>query len=57
MKRKDLKSLKLNKKSISNFSSRELNGGMSRSQCDSQCGYSCTPALCKPKGQLDAPLG
>lgn len=47
MKRRNLKLLKLNKKSISNLKNEELKGGMSRSQCDSACGYSCTPALCK----------
>ena len=57
MKTKNLKSLKLNKKSISNFKTDELTGGMSISQCNSQCGFSCTPALCKPKDKLDAPIG
>ncbi|PTX59468.1 hypothetical protein C8N46_10957 [Kordia periserrulae] len=46
MKKKNLKLLKLSKKSIANFNERKLKGGMSRSQCNSQCGYSCDPNLC-----------
>ncbi|WP_298423054.1 hypothetical protein [uncultured Kordia sp.] len=51
MKRKNLKSLKLNKKSISTLEN--FIGGLRApldsnqgSQHDSKCGYSCTPALC-----------
>ncbi|AXG69461.1 hypothetical protein KORDIASMS9_01683 [Kordia sp. SMS9] len=47
MKKRNLRLLNLNKKSISNFKNEALKGGMSRSQCDSACGNSCTPALCK----------
>jgi hypothetical protein len=49
MKKKTLKSLQLNKKSVSNLS--KLEGGQfeafrTGSQNDSRCGYSCDPNLC-----------
>lgn len=51
MKKRNLKSLKLNKESISTLEN--LKGGKDApihpnqgSQHDSKCGYSCTPALC-----------
>lgn len=51
MKKRNLKSLKLNKNSISTLVN--LKGGKETpvdsnqgSQHDSRCGYSCTPALC-----------
>jgi hypothetical protein len=46
MKKKNLKVLKLSKKSISNFNTQKAKGGQSISQCNSQCGYSCSPNLC-----------
>lgn len=46
MKKKNLKSLQLNKKAISNFNDEKIKGGQSISQCNSQCGYSCSPTLC-----------
>lgn len=63
MKKRDLKSLRLNKKSISNLRHEAIVGGLmstpqgcSGSQNDSQCGLSCDPALCKPKDDLRPPL-
>ncbi len=63
MKKRDLKSLRLNKKSISNLRHEVIVGGLmstpqgcSGSQNDSQCGLSCDPALCKPKDDLRPPL-
>ncbi len=51
MRKRNLKSLKLNKESISTLAN--LKGGKNApvdsnqgSQHDSRCGYSCTPALC-----------
>lgn len=49
MKKKNLKSLKLSKKSVSSLNN--LEGGRlapcsSGSQNNSQCGYSCDPNLC-----------
>lgn len=49
MKKKNLKSLQLNKESVANLD--KLKGGSrlengSGSQNNSQCGYSCDPNLC-----------
>ncbi|WP_299216511.1 hypothetical protein [uncultured Dokdonia sp.] len=50
MKKKNLKSLKLNKESVANLDKlkggNRLEDGSAGSQNDSQCGYSCDPNLC-----------
>jgi hypothetical protein len=52
MKKREFKSLKLNKKVISDFREDVIKGGLSSpqgcsgSQNDSKCGISCNPALC-----------
>ena len=52
MKKRDFKSLKLNKKLISDLREEVIKGGLSSpqgcsgSQNNSKCGISCTPALC-----------
>ncbi|MEM6685299.1 MAG: hypothetical protein AAF617_05830 [Bacteroidota bacterium] len=56
MKKRNLKSLKLTKESISKLDHNAINGGLvpvrastqggCGSQHDSRCGYSCDPALC-----------
>ncbi len=46
MKKRNFTSLKLNKKLISNFNNEKVKGGMSQSQCNSKCGYSCDDNLC-----------